>query len=413
MYWGEFRVNWQQMLAACVGIGFGSSIAHYTLSLFGPALLKEFGWTKAEFALIGSVPLATVFLVPFAGRFTDRFGTRLAAIIGFTALPLGFLAFTFMSGNIVEFFAIWIVQHLFAILTTSLVFCRIVVERFDTARGIALSVLMTSPPLIGALAPPLLGGVIEEHGWRAGYYALAAATTVGGLIAILTMGRDRRTARPARADVQLTRGEFFALFRSPMLLLILGGMLLVNIPQVFAQSQIKIVVLDRGVADWAATMMVSAYAIGVIVGRFLTGLALDRISANLVSAMVLGLPAIGYLVFASPTVSVALLTAAVAVIGLAQGAEGDIGAYLVSRRFELKVYSMLQSLVTAMIVVGSSVGSLVLSATLHGTDDFRPFLLIAAVATILGAALFAMTGGGSKRQAHAPLVEQAAAGELG
>lgn len=413
MYWGEFRVNWQQMLAACVGIGFGSSIAHYTLSLFGPALLKEFGWTKAEFALIGSVPLATVFLVPFAGRFTDRFGTRLAAIIGFTALPLGFLAFTMMTGNIVEFFAIWIVQHLFAILTTSLVFCRIVVERFDSARGIALSVLMTSPPLIGALAPPLLGGVIEDHGWRAGYYALAGATTVGGLIAILTMGRDRRTAHPARADVQLSRAEFFALFRSPMLLLILGGMLLVNIPQVFAQSQIKIVVLDRGVADWAATMMVSAYAIGVIVGRFLTGLALDRISANLVSAMVLGLPAIGYLVFASPTVSVALLTAAVAVIGLAQGAEGDIGAYLVSRRFELKVYSMLQSLVTAMIVVGSSVGSLALSATLHGTDDFRPFLLIAAVATIFGAALFAMTGGGSKRQAHAPLVEQAAAGEIG
>ncbi len=52
-----------------------------------------------------------------------------------------------------------------------------------------------------------------------------------------------------------------------------GGMLLVNLPQAFAQSQLKLVVLDNGVTDVAATWMVSLYATGVIVGRFISGFA--------------------------------------------------------------------------------------------------------------------------------------------
>jgi MFS family permease len=144
-------------------------------------MIKDLGWTKAEFALIGSVPLATLLLIPVAGRFTDRFGTRVAAILGFIGVPLGFVAMSMMSGNLVEYFAIYLAQHVFGILTTSLVFCRVVVERFEAARGTALSLIMSAPPLAGAIAAPLLGGIIAEDGWRSGYLTMAAVTATGGL----------------------------------------------------------------------------------------------------------------------------------------------------------------------------------------------------------------------------------------
>lgn len=121
----EFQRNWRSLLATFIGIGTGSAIGHYTLSLFGPELIREFGWSRADYALVGSLPIVTMLVTPLAGRFTDRFGPRIAASVGFAAMSLGFLAFSLMSGNLWEFFAIWIVQHIFGVLSTSLVFSRL------------------------------------------------------------------------------------------------------------------------------------------------------------------------------------------------------------------------------------------------------------------------------------------------
>lgn len=418
MYFSEFKLSWQPLMAAAIGMALGAALSHYTMSLFGPALLAEFGWSKAQFALLGSVPLINLLFVPLAGRFTDRFGARAAAMVGFAILPLGFVAFGLMSGNIIEFFAIFVIQHIFAMLTTSLVFCRVVVERFDTARGIALSVVMTAPPLVGAISAPVLGALIEAEGWRAGYFALAAVTGTGGLIAILLMGRTRRKTVTPKQELHLTRKELGELLRHPTLILIVAGMFLVNIPQVFASSQLKLIVMDSGVTSATATWMVSLYAIGVIIGRFLSGIALDRVEPHLVAIAALGLPAIGYMLLASHVTAVGLLSFGVIVIGFAQGAESDIGAYLISRRFDLKNFSLLLSFLTTMIGAGSAAGSILLSITLNMTDSYAPFLVVSAVGTLLGAALFAMTGL-SRAKGRAPeatveekVIEQAMAGEI-
>ena len=95
-YFREFRVNWQTLLATFVGIATGQALSHYTMSLFAPELISEFGWSKAEFALVSALPLVTALVTPLAGRFTDRFGARLAASIGFGAISLGFFAMSAM-----------------------------------------------------------------------------------------------------------------------------------------------------------------------------------------------------------------------------------------------------------------------------------------------------------------------------
>lgn len=407
-YRTEFSLNWQALIAASVGLALGSALNHYTMNLFGPPLLAEFGWSKSQFALVGSLPLAMLFALPLAGRFTDRFGTRTAAIVGFTAVPLGFVAFAFMSGSLIEFFAIYVVQHVFGILTTSMVFCRVVVERFNVARGIALSVVMSAPPLAGAVAFLLLGRLIDAEGWRAGYLAMAAITATGGLIAISLMGKTPRKVASS-PHVRLTRQELWQLLRNPMLLLILGGMFLVNVPQVFAASQMKLILMDSSVTSEAANRLMSLYAIGVVVGRFASGYALDRVEPHVVAIVALGLPAIGYSIFASDTTAMLLLASATALVGLAQGAEGDIGAYLVSRKFAMKNFSLLLGLVTAMIGLGSTAGSVVLSFTLHTEGGYTAFLLLSAAATIVGAALMAATGTQRAQNAAAAAMVSAAA----
>lgn len=399
MYFREFRLNWQAMLSSAFGISLGFALSHYTLSLFGPAMIKDLGWSKADFALIGSVPLVTLLLIPFAGRFTDRFGTRVAATIGFTAVPLGFVAMSLMSGHLIEYFAIYLVQHVFGILTTSLVFCRVVVEKFTAARGMALSLSMSAPPLAGAITAPFLGEIIADDGWRAGYLTMAAITACGGVLAIVLMGANkRRSGTPRDSIIRLTRSELFGLLRNPMLVLIMVGMLLVNLPQSFASSQLKLVVISNGIADGTATVMISLYAIGVIVGRLITGLALDaKVRPHLVAIIALGLPATGFMMFASGITATVPLMAAVLLIGLAQGAESDIGAYLISHHFDMKNFSLLLSFVTMSMALGSALGAVVLSFTLRQSDSYVPFLIVAAVGTLIGAAAFGLTGKAHRR----------------
>lgn len=398
-YWREFRLNWVTLLATFIGIATGNSLSHYTLSLFAPEMIAEFGWSKAQFALLGSLQIVSVFTAPFAGRFTDRFGTRMAAGLGFFAISGGFLWYSVMSGSLTEFFIIWLLQHVFGMLTTSLVLTRAIVERFDTARGTSLSLLMMGPPLSGAIAAPLLGALIASQGWREAFVALSIVSALGGLLCIGLMGRKRHEAPVRRASPRLGREEFKALLRTRAFMLIVGGMFLINIAQVFAASQIKLVVMAGGVSDSLATWMVSFYALGVIGGRAIFGLALDRIGAHLVALFALSLPVIGFVLLASPGIAPALVAAGVMIIGIAQGAEGDVGAYMVSRHFPVENYSMIFGFVKAALDGGGAIGSIILSATLAATDSYTPFLYTCAATTMLGTILFYLTGPGPDRTA--------------
>lgn len=405
-YFSEFRINWRSLVATFIGIGTGSAIGHYTLSLFGPELIEEFGWSRADYALVGSLQIFTLLFTPFAGRFTDRFGVKVAATIGFASMSLGFFAFSIMSGSLTEFFVMWVVQHVFGVLSTSLVFSRLIVEQFDKARGSALAVLMTSPPLVGAIMAPIVGGMILAEGWRAAFVMLGIISAVGGMICVTFMARTKKVGETAAdgseiLDVHLSRQELWALVKTPTFLLLVGGMALINVPQVFASSQLKLIVMAQGVDDVTGTWLVSLYAIGVIIGRIIFGLLLDRIKANYVALFALSLPAVGFAIMASPTTLVGLLAAAVLLVGIAQGAEGDIGGYLISRHFSLKNYSLILGCVKAGLDGGGAIGALILSFTLRLTDSYTPFLIIVAVTTILGAICFFLTGPGRQHRTPA------------
>lgn len=118
----------------------------------------------------------------------------------------------------------------------------------------------------------------------------------------------------------------------------------------------------------------------------------------------LGLPALGYLVFAARADARFALYGAIMIIGLAQGAEGDIGAYLISRGFDLQNFSLLLSLMTASLGAGTAIGAVVLSVTLRLSGSYQAYVLICAATTLAGAACFALTG---RRSLRAPSLRMA------
>jgi predicted MFS family arabinose efflux permease len=335
-----------------------------------------------------------MFFIPLAGRFTDSFGPRKAAAVGFIALPLGYLALSFMSGSFTVFFMIVVFKSIFGTLTTTMVFARVVVERFRRARGIALSIVMSGAPLVAALAIPFVAEIINIHGWRNGFRALGVISILGGIVTFVLLGTGKADKQRAAVGLRprLTREGIGKLFASPLFLLATGGMLLVNIPQLLVASQLNLVLAENGAVGNSATLIVSIYAAGVAGGRILCGFALDRIAVHKVAIAALGLPAIGLAALASPFDAYWVLAGSVLLMALAQGAEGDIGAYLISRKFALENYSLILSFMTVSLTLGAALGSLLLSYSLNLTDSYSAFLLLSAGVTLIGAAFFYLAG---------------------
>ena len=379
----------------------GSSLPAMVANLFAPKLIAEFGWTKAQFSLGASVSIFLIFFIPLLGRFADRVGPRFAAKVGFIAVPAGFTAYSFQSAPIYQYFIIMFVMAVFGVLTSAMVFGRVIVDRFDTARGMALAVGMSVSPLIGAALLPVIGHVIDSEGWRTAYRVLAAFSATGGVVAILLIGKRSPTethaaqAKPA----PLPRAELFALIRQPAFLLLIGGMILLMLPTVMLASQLKLVLAESGTSSQFATWLVSLSAVSVVIGRIACGYALDRARIHIVSFIALLMPAIAFVAIASPFDQSWVLFCAILVVGMATGAEGDIGAMIISRKFDVRHYSLVYSCLAAAIGFSAAVGAIILSVTLSRTDSYNSFLLIAAGCTVIAAFCFLLLG---KVPDHAP-----------
>ncbi len=389
----EFRQHWQPLTASFVGMGSGLSLNTYILSTFAPYLIEEFGWTRAEWAMLGAVQILIMFCLPVAGRLTDLFGVRPVAAVGAITFPLFLLAIAMMNGEIYIYLIIYAAQTILCSTTTSTVYSRVVAERFSARRGLALAICGSSPPIIAALGSPLITTFVASYGWRAGYMAMATYCAICAVVALALLPRRRQyTERAAAAPARRSGGVYRDIFRMPAFWMMLAGCFLVNLPFTLATSQIKMVVLDQGISDADAALMVSAFAIGSIVGRVIAGLGLDALPGNIIAAIGFGLPFISLMLLASNFDSVLLVGAAILLMGLSFGSEGDVIPYLITRHFDMSIFSTVLGVLSAVIGSSMALGSIALGVTLQATNSFNLYLMIAAAGSFIGSGIFLMLG---------------------
>lgn len=395
-YLAELRQNWRPLLAATIGMGSGMSLVGVITSTIVPSLIADVGWSKSDFAAVGSLALLMSFVFPFIGRLTDVIGVRWTALIGQIVLPLVYLAYSMMDGLLSVYIAIFAVQSIICVTTTSTVYTRLPVQYVKHARGMALAIVASGPALAGIAIAPLLNHYVETEGWRAAYQAVAIFTAVAGLATFLLIPSDSAGRAAAKAaPKRRAREDYPAIFRTPAFWILLLAMLLCNLPQTILLVQLKMLLLANHVTGEGAAIMLSAGSVGMLAGRFVTGYALDRFESNMVSFVSLGLPSIGLFLIASSFDAPALLTFAVFCLGFAFGAEGDIVAFLVARQFGVAIYSSTLGLLTAAMSFSTAAGALLLSYTMRLTGGFETYLVIVGTAVLIGAASILLLGRGA------------------
>ena len=349
----------------------------YSASLFIQPWETAFGWTRGEIAFAHNGLIVTAFLSPLAGVLLDRFGVRRPLLLAMMLTGICYLAMTTLDGSLAQFYAIYFVLQLVGIFTTGLAFTRVVASRFMASRGLALASTRIGISLLGIVLPSILHSLIERGSWQTGFYLLAGIVLLIGLPVCWLGIHDVHRSSESPADGE-PRPSFLSLVRSDRrvaLLCLCAG--LGYAPLAAILSQFQPLLTEKGISPGSAAALAGVLAGSVLFGTLITGLLVDRIWAPLVACLFSLGPMLGCLFLIGPSPSMGVAVIAAVLVGMAQGAEIDIVAYLVARYFGMRHYSAIYGS-TVMVMVLMSVGAQVGIGVLHDSfGDYRAALLTA------------------------------------
>jgi MFS family permease len=390
----EWLTGWRVVLAAAAGAAAGLILYPFVASLFIKHHTAAFEWTRGEASFASVATLIAGSLAPFVGRLADKIGVRPVIIMGAIGFAASCFGMSVQDGNIWLYYALTFSLVFFGLGTTSITWARPINAVFVRSRGLALSTALSSVTLTAAITPPLLNFVMETYGWRAGWVALGLMAVAGSALGLLLLPKVK--PRPEAVINSYRLGEAT---RMPAFWLLVAGMFIINIPSGGLMAQMAALVGDKGLDGATVASVLSAFAISVFIGRLIAGFCLDRFSPQLVTFIAMGIPAAGCLMLLGQGGYLPLVIAGIALAGLSQGAEGDVGPFLIARYFGLKAFGALMGCVNAAVVTGTGVGGILFAQAHDLTGSYDIALWAGAGCFLAGAMCFAAIGASRRPQA--------------
>lgn len=383
----ELKTHWMIALGCFIGVTFGiSSVFGYTVGIFMKPLQAEFGWSRSEISLGLLLSTATTAITsPLMGYIADRVNLRKIIIVSTLGLAASFLLFASLWNALWLFMLMMMGKSFLSAGTSPVIYTRMVNQWFNRSRGLALGLVLAGNGVAGALFPRLLAPYVAEHGWRAGYMAIATLVLMTAPLVWLTV-RDRRAGGKQVDRLSLAieagstdgrtaiRSRTFWILAATLLLpaLGIGGIGIHIIPMLS----------DAGLSPARAGAIAGILGVAVIIGRIATGSLIDRFFAPYVAAVVFAITALGCLGLA--LYGMAFAPYAAFLVGIATGAEVDIIGYLIARYFGLRSYGLLYGLMYTAFMIGASLSQMMASAVFDLTGSYDAYLFIASGCLVAG-----------------------------
>jgi MFS family permease len=275
------RQGWM-VVAACFAVMYGVWNAHAGFGVFLPVLADEFGWSRGAISVTASLNLLVGGVVAFPiGAASDRYGPRPVLLLS----ALLVVALYGLAGAIDALWQFYVVLGLLAGLGMAAVYLvpvTTVSRWFVEQRGLALGILFSGLNLAYLTGPLLSAYLIQGLGWRATYAVLGATVLAiavpASLLARYPPGgsveaRGDRPAAPGGLTVRESLGDV-------RLWLFTLAWLLHGVSAMMIAVHLVPYVKDRGVTLESASLALTIYGTGNIVGRILFGVAADRLGTR-------------------------------------------------------------------------------------------------------------------------------------
>ncbi len=383
-------------------VGYSAAPGQFAVGILGIFVIPlqlEFGWSRTEiFLSITILTLAQAFFTPFLGRLIDNYGSKkimMPSIFTFGLLLAGIPLFV---GELTDLYLFYAVIGVICGGAAAVPYLRLAGAWFVKKRGLAFGLIMSGGGLGFAYTPPLVQYMIDNYGWRSGYYALAAIIIVVILPLIYVFIHDRpkdlnllpdgdtvdvdESVVVTDKEEKIKLGE---LLRTPLFYQLFVTFMLLTSCLYGLFSNLVPMLLDRGMDTTDAALAASTVGITIIVSRIVIGFLLDKFFAPRVGMICFILSAIGTAMLAFGAVGPTAFLAAI-FFGFSVGAELDLLAYLITRYFGVNSFGLVYGILFAAFLGGISVGPLVFGRLYDFYGSYVNILSICSGILVLTAA---------------------------
>lgn len=393
---GEWRAHWGVVLGTFFGMALAYPAFSFVQSQFMAPLQDEFGWSRAQISFAFHVNLFVCFMAPLYGRIVDHFGVRPVLTVCLSLLGLWYVVMANATDSYLVFVMLCLGLVTIGMGSTGIAYTRAVASWFTASRGTALAISRIGLSLFGAVLPILMFHIIANFDWRAGFYAMAAIAVLLALPISYLLVHDRRP----EALVQAGGGRqplldwrlWLRLLRDRRVLTLCAAAALTYGPVIGFLGHLQPLLTSKGLEPGIAANLAALLAISVLIGTLTSGVLVDRIWAPLVGCIYTLAPVGGCLLLLTPDPGLNAIVVAVVMIGLAQGAEIDVVAFMIARYFGMAFYSAIYGLMVLIMIWATAGASVLFGLAFDMSGHYDSAILGAAVAFALGAVSYLLMG---------------------
>jgi len=393
--------GWWVIVACFMIYGFATIII-YGLTIYAPFILAELGWTRADLGtLLTASTYSALILGVFAGRLIDRFGPRFCIIIGALVGMVGVYLFSTFTSMLQAFIYIVVIINIAIVMQHQLPTTTLARRWFLRKAALATGILMSSWGIIGSIFFPLLTKLAGQYGWRPVllYSGILIELLVLTLAVLLVRdspekmglhmdGMNDEQAKAVSGFVGKMLSDEPHMIRSEVLktrqFWVMGvGFGLVGLVFFGFMSHMTMIGQSVGMNKMQASLVMSAWALPSVIGRFGGGFITDKIGkrkAFIIFGTLSGLAYLFAFVFASsPTplyifaVCAGIVMSPVLVI---------VPPFLGDLYGRLHLASVLALFFIVQGVI-AGIGPLIAGKIAHATNSYQYLFLLGVIANIL------------------------------
>ncbi len=350
----EWAQGWRIVLGCALASGSGIVLLFFTFNLFVLPLAAELGVTRGEIGTIQALIVTGALGAPVIGRAADIWGFKPVYLACTGLLVCGEVISALFASTLTHMAITVALLGFIGVGSTAVVTTRPVNAHFTRYRGRALGLVAVGVSITAFIAPLLLQPVIESYGWRGGFLALAAFAVLLGMPAAALIV-PASASRAHIASKGAAKPDWTFLTDRDFVLMALAIVAMGMATAGFV-GQLSPIIQDEGFGPEIGALAVSVFAAGQFFGRLGGGWLLDTFRPQTVAVVLTIVPGCGFLLLAMTEQMQGAAILAAGMIGLQQGAELDLFAYFVARRFAIARYGTIYGALNGVSWIGNGIG---------------------------------------------------------